>query len=321
MKHMFSLAAAAILWAAPAAAQMPPGGPDPEMLRQIREAEAAYYKLPDTQGSGAYPALKEADRTLPAHVVYRPADLAKLGKRKLGIVAWGNGGCGADGANSRLHLAEIASHGYLVIANGTILSGHNNPPPPMPMPMPEPGKPFVPPPPATSAEQLVQSIDWAIAENGRKGSPYYGKIDTKAVAVSGWSCGGLQAIKIAASDPRVKTAVIHNSGIFAEPRPGMDVSKDALGKLHAPIVYILGGPTDIAYANGMDDYARISSVPVAVANRDVGHGGTFYQPNGGAAAQLAIAWLEWQLRGDAKAGAAFAGTPADPAWKIEHKGF
>lgn len=306
--------------AMPSPAQQAPRGPDPEMMRRIREIEARYYKMPDTPGTGAYPALKEQDLGLPDHVIYRPADLTKLGTRRLGIIAWGNGGCSADGASTRLHLAELASHGYLVIANGTIRTGPGLPPPPPP-PMPEPGKPFTPPPPETTAEQLVEAIDWAVAENGRAGSPYQGKLDTQAIAVAGWSCGGLQALKIAASDPRVTTAVIHNSGILPQPRPGMDVGKDTLGKLRTPLIYILGGPTDIAYANGMDDYARISGVPVVVANRDVGHGGTFYEPNGGAAAQLALAWFDWRLRGDAKAGARFSGTPSDPAWKIERKGF
>jgi hypothetical protein len=39
-------------------------------------------------------------------------------------------------------------------------------------------------------------------------------------------------------------------------------------------------------------------VPVAVANLPVGHGGTFLEPNGGAAASVAVSWLDWQLRGD-----------------------
>lgn len=33
----------------------------------------------------------------------------------------------------------------------------------------------------------------------------------------------------------------------------------------------------------------------------VAQGGTYHEPNGGAAAQVAVDWLNWQLRGDAKA--------------------
>jgi hypothetical protein len=46
------------------------------------------------------------------------------------VLAWGNGGCAADGAGERFHLAEIASHGYLAIASGTVQSGPGAPPRP-----------------------------------------------------------------------------------------------------------------------------------------------------------------------------------------------
>jgi hypothetical protein len=90
------------------------------------------------------------------------------------VVAWGIGGCSDDGANRRFHLLEIASHGYLVIASGRILSGPAAPP--------------------------------------------------------------------------------------REPRPA-------------------------------------AHVPVAVASLSVGYGGMFPEPNGGAAASVAVSWLDWQLRG------------------------
>jgi hypothetical protein len=100
--------------AAPAVfAADPPGLPPGFNPAEMRAAMAAFNKLPDTVGTGKYPALKEEVASLPDHVMYRPADLAKLGTKKLGVLAWGNGGCSADGAGGRLHLAEIASHGYL----------------------------------------------------------------------------------------------------------------------------------------------------------------------------------------------------------------
>ncbi len=50
---------------------------------------------------------------------------------------------------------------------------------------------------------------------------------------------------------------------------------EQLEKIHTPVLYMLGGPTDIAYNNGMDDYARINHVPAFAANFPVGHGGTY----------------------------------------------
>lgn len=278
--------------------------------------------MPDTKGSGPFAALKEEVASLPNHVVYRPVDLSKLAKQKLGVVVWGNGGCSDDGASQRFHLLEIASHGYLVIANGTIKSG----PGIQPEPPPPPRADGQLPPPATSAQQMVDGIDWALAENLRKGSDLYGRIDPNAIAAAGYSCGGLQALQMA-GDKRLGTVIIQNSGIFnpasAVRLPSMDLGKDTLKSLHTPVLYILGGPKDIAYENGMDDFHRIDHVPAAVVNTDVGHGGTYNEPNGGRAAQVAVAWLEWQLRGDQKAKQWFVGPQCrlctDPLWTIERK--
>ncbi|HTY94142.1 MAG TPA: hypothetical protein VMC02_09655 [Steroidobacteraceae bacterium] len=317
-----AVVAALAFTAATSAADPAPRTPAVAGTNAIEQAMAEAAKLPDPVGSGPYPALKEEVASLPFHVVYRPADLARLGTLKLGVVAWGNGGCSADGASSRFHLLELASHGYLVIASGRILSGPGAPPQ-QPAPKPAPGEV---PPPGTLASQLIVAIDWALEENARPGSAYHDRIDAHAIALSGWSCGGLQAIKMAA-DPRVRTLVLQNTGIFITPNsPMADVNlhKQTLRRVHSPTLYILGGPTDIAYANGMDDYRRLDQVPVAVANLlGVGHGGTYLAPNGGAVAQVAVSWLDWQLRGDKTAAARFVGTGCglcrDKAWTFESR--
>jgi hypothetical protein len=318
---VITLAAAGV---AAVAAQQPPAGAPPDRAAQERAA-AELNARPDTPGSGQFPSMKEEVPSLPHHVVYRPKDLGGLGRQKLGVVAWGNGGCSEDGASSRFHLLELASHGYLVIASGRILSGPGAPPR-EPRPAAPPAAGAIPPP-RTQVSDLTEAIDWALAENKRSGGPYFGRIDPSLVAYSGWSCGGLQALAVA-KDPRVKTMVLHNTGVFNEGRgsiTGLDVKKDVLQTLHTPTIYILGGPTDIAYANGMDDFNRIAHVPVAVANLPVGHGGTFNQPNGGAAASVAVSWLDWQLRGDTKSAKRFVGDDCglcqDAQWSLQRKQF
>jgi hypothetical protein len=51
-----------------------------------------------------------------------------------------------------------------------------------------------------------------------------------------------------------------------------------------------------------------------------GHGGTYWEPNGGKAAAAVVAWLDGQLRGDERAKQAFVGESCglcvDAAWKI-----
>ena len=282
----------------------------------------AQSKIPDTPGSGPYPALMDVDPALPDHVVYRPADLSRVGEDKLGVFVWGNGACADDGASARLHLSEIASHGYLVIAPGKWRNGPNAKEGPAPPRVPGPDGGMSAPP--TTAADLTEALDWALAEDAREGSRYAGLIDEGAVAAGGFSCGGVQALTIA-GDPRLKTVVVQNSGLFGEgaPRiPGMDVPKSALRALHTPVIYVQGGPTDIAYANGRDDFARIDHVPAVMVDLvGKGHGGTYFETNGGKAARIVVDWLEWQLRGDAEAAKSFLGEDCrlctDPEVAIE----
>jgi hypothetical protein len=292
-------------------------------------AQPTMVSAPMGNGTGKYPAMFEEDASLPAHVVYRPRNLSSLKSQKLPVYIWGNGGCSADGTSSRNHLVEIASHGYLVIAAGTIPKGPSRTTPAVPPPAAAgagpPAAPAGPLPAATLTAALRQALDWAIKENGRKGSLYQGRIATDRIAVSGWSCGGLQALNVA-TDPRVKTAVIMNSGFFnagASPIGGIEGDKSTLTKLHTPTLYVLGGPTDIAYENGMDDFKRIKGIPAAVINIPVGHGGTYFEPNGGLAAQIVTSWLDWQLKGSKAAAGRFTGGTcgycSDSRFTVERK--
>jgi hypothetical protein len=302
---------------------------DPPKQESMADILARQAAMPDTSGTGAFAAIKEEVASLPDHVVYRPAQLDKLGKTKLGIYIFGNGACSDDGASSRLHLLEIASHGYVAIAPGRVRNGPGTTKPldpPKPMQTDAEGKPVFPPSP-TKAADLISGLDWILKQNTDPQSPYYKKVDDKAVAVSGYSCGGVQALRVAA-DPRIKTVIVMNSGLFnagAAPKGSeMEAPKSLLETLHTPTLYVLGGSTDIAYNNGMDDFEHINHVPVVVANvLNVGHGGTYWQPNGGKAAHAVVAWLDWQLRNDQKAAAMFVGKDCglctDPAWEVKKK--
>ena len=333
MRKWRRVAWAAVVFGLPLHVALSADSPPPQDQRAaMAEMRAKQAALPDTPGTGRFPALKEETPSLPDHVVYRPAHLDALGSTKLGLYIFGNGACSNDGASARLHLLEIASHGYLAIAPGRIRNGPGATVPPSPAPAPAPRTlengtlPSLPAPP-TSYTDLVSALDWALAVNDDPKSPYYQRVDPKAVAVSGYSCGGLQALQLA-GDSRVKTLVVMNSGIFnpgsAPPIGGMSQSKTLLATLHTPTLYILGGKTDIAYANGTDDFARIGHVPVFLGNvLNVGHGGTYWERNGGKAAVAVVAWLDWQLRKDRSAAKMFVGKDcglcADAAWTVEKK--
>jgi hypothetical protein len=277
---------------------------------------------------GPYAVTMESDPTLPTHTVYRPADLSKLGRSKLPIIGWGNGGCINGGKIHEMFLRKIASHGFMVVAIGPADIG------PPDLSGIKPGSPLPPlrPDQQSTSKDMMTGIDWAIAQNGKKGSPYKGKLDTKAIAVMGQSCGGMQAIANS-GDPRIKTTMVWNSGILrgapggqgGPPMAGMvmPAKVEDLKNFHAPVAYIIGGPTDVAYAAAESDFKSIEKVPVFYGNLQVGHGGTFNQPNGGRFGEVGAAWLAWQLNGDKQAAKMFVGPECglcvDKAWTIQKK--
>ena len=261
-------------------------------------------------GTGPYKAIMVEEPSLEAHTILRPTDLTPFNAgNPLPVLVWGNGACTNSPWEHINFLSEIASHGFIVVATGFIpLNGER-----------------YRGPQSTSAQQ-IEGIDWVFKVNEDPSSIYYHKLDTKNIALAGMSCGGLQTLDNC-QDPRLKTIMICNSGLFSDPStavPGMPMpAKEKLLQIHTPVMYLLGGPEDIAYANGMDDFHRIDHVPAFAANYPVGHGGTYAQPHGGEFAVIATAWLEWQLKGDAKAGAMFLGNPCGVAqregWTAEKK--
>ena len=271
------------------------------LQKMVRFLDAARQKEPQSRivedgGTGAYKAVMKEEPTLPAHTVFVPQDLSAFGAAKpLPVLVWGNGACTNSPWEHYKFLNEIASHGYLVLATGYI-------------PMDE--EPYRGP--MSSTQQQIESIDWAMAQNADKNSPYYQKINTKHICVAGMSCGGLQTL-FNCADPRISALMICNSGLFNRQNAGQAVGgmpmppKEKLNEIHTPIIYILGGKEDIAYENGMDDFHRISHVPACAINYPVGHGGTYRQPHGGEFTIPALAWLDWQLKGDAKAAKMFRG--------------
>ncbi|MBP5537038.1 MAG: alpha/beta hydrolase [Bacteroidales bacterium] len=251
-------------------------------------------------GSGPYKAIMVEEPSLEAHTILRPSDLSPFNESNpLPVLVWGNGACTNSPWEHVNFLSEIASHGFIVVATGYIpLNGERYRGP------------------QSTSEQQIEGIDWVFKANQDPSSPYYHKLDTGNIALAGMSCGGLQTLDNC-QDPRLKTIMICNSGLFSDPStavPGMPMPvKEKLLQIHTPVMYLLGGPEDIAYANGMDDFNRINHVPAFAANFPVGHGGTYSQYHGGEFSVVATAWLQWQLKGDPEAAKMFKGNPCGVA--------
>jgi hypothetical protein len=222
--------------------------------------------------SGAFGyGIEHATQTLPNHTIYRP-DLSRA--NNIPIVVWGNGACSNVGTEQADFLLQIASNGYLVIANGGPFgSGSND----------------------QHETELIKAIDWAVKENSRKCSQYYGKLNVDKIATMGWSCGGGMA-HFAAVDPRVDTAVALNSGL--------GIYGDRFSyypRFHSPIAIFNGNSSDVAYNPGLQEYSEVNNVPVYHANYPQGHGDAYYQDNGGEFGIVSVGWLNWLLKDDLSA--------------------
>lgn len=254
----------------------------------------------DPTGSGPEPATAHSAAGLVSHTIYRPADLTG----KYPVVLWGNGSCVNSSFGYRHFLAEVASHGFIILAIGP----YRDTPAPRQQ---RPANPADWPPFETSWKQMLEALDWITAESRRADSVFNGRVMTDKVAAMGHSCGGLQTVKVS-TDPRITTAVVLNSGMITDDDQYMvrhELKRSVLDQMHAPIAYFIGGESDIAYANSEIDWQELQSrrIPALNAQMDVGHGATFNQPNGGPFTSGPLAWLQWQLKGDAKARAMFVG--------------
>lgn len=264
-------------------------------------------------GSGPHAAVATEDSGLPGITIFRPKDLAALGvDQKLPVLLWGNGACANSAEEHKNFLNEIASYGYLVLAIGPLSQLQERGPIARER---------------TKSEQLIQSLNWIEAAVKLPSSQYFDKVDVSKVAAMGMSCGGLQAIAIS-TDPRIDTTVVCNSGVLPAPSPMAampSLTKEVLKDFHGPVIYIMGGPSDIAYKNAMDDFSRVDHVPIVMTNLDVGHGGTYRQPRGGEFTRVALGWLDWQLKSRAEKAKMFIGEDSelkrDAKWTIEVKNF
>jgi len=290
--------------------------------------------------TGPSPIVVEHDQRLATHTIYRPAT---LGPSKHSVLVWGEGGCAKNGLTFPEFLSEIASYGFIVVADGPPIQpaargqagagggaapagpGRGEGPPAANAPRGGQRGAGAPAGGArgggmnTDGTPLTAAIDWLAREAADSGSRFYQKVDTSRVAAMGMSCGGLMAYNISA-DPRVATVGIWNSGLIQP-------DEKIFAGLHSSVIIVTGGESDIAYANGKRDFETLPArVPVFYAvHPSVGHGGTYNEDNGGAFGVAAVAWLKWQLMNDtsAKGKGYFVGTScglcSDSKWKIDSR--
>jgi hypothetical protein len=258
-------------------------------------------------GSGPHKVTVESnsDPGVACGTIYRPTDLG--GTEKYPIFVWGEGGCSRSGTSNQASMAEIASHGFFVVADGPVGSAGNCGTISMSTDVVGMGK------------VMVGYIDWAVAENDKPCSAYYQSLDTTKIASDGFSCGGLMSYGTAA-DPRMTAVAITSSGMTS---PVASFYKS----IHTPVKILLGGSGDIAYTNGERDYDQITALgipTILLSKAGAGHGGDLGNGKGDFNS-VNLAWLNWQLKGDqtATGKGALVGSSCkyctDSTWEVKSK--
>jgi len=249
-------------------------------------AETLQKLFKDSSIDKKYPYMVIDNSSTPGFTVYKPSDMkgivAKQGR--LPIFVFGNGACSHDSSYYIPMFASMVKSGYIVIAVGD----NENKPDSGNHDMSTIGK----------DDNLLDAVDWISKESVKPWSDLCNNVDIFNIAVGGHSCGGAQAMSVS-YDPRIKSTIMFNSGLGDIEMAG--ASTRNLKDLHNPIIYLIGGPEDIAYKNAALDYQRIDKVPAVSVNYNVGHGGTYGQEDGGVVGKVALLWLDWNLKGKKEA--------------------
>jgi dienelactone hydrolase len=283
-----------------------PGSPEAEVASAPAPPASAVF----------HPVVREgAARTghyAAEYTVYRPADLDRV-RGRLPVVVFGNGACRHTSNNELLTLETLlAAHGFVVVAVG----GFDGPA------LTENGSP--------EPQVITDAITWAERENGRRGSALRDRLDTRRIGVTGHSCGGIEAL-VAGADPRVKSVLSLDSGFFADGTLGY--GRENLRKLHTPVLFVDGGPDDVAYPNSGANYDLVTVPAVRATNPAAGHTGFVYGQRAGnpdpsireEAVRVLVAWFDFTLNGNRAARDYFLGSAcglcATPGWTVTSKNF
>jgi Chlorophyllase enzyme len=228
--------------------------------------------------------LRGLDWTL--FTVFRPACMKK--GEKYPVIAWANGTCGETHGYSGL-LSTVASYGFVVIApNSTWTAAVTT---------------------ASGTPVQVSAMDYAEALNADAMSPLFGRLDLSNIGAMGHSQGAAATVSTAA-DPRVKSAILWNTGTSSD-KPFLNVSGDE--DVGGGDMAALKSSTEAATKPGAWIYFH-KVLPTGGMN--TGHLLLMEQPE--RVTDLALAWWKWQLKGDQEAKKMFVGsdcglckTPAD----------
>ena len=344
-RKLFWLSASTILlvssvYVSMTGAQGAQGGAAPAAA-QVQVVNVTQRGVPPT---GPSPIVVEHDQRLATHTIYRPVT---LGPSKHSVLVWGEGGCAKNGLTFPEFLSEIASYGFVVVADG---------PPIQQAPRGQAGAGGGAAGPAGQGRGQAPAAPGAPAPaaNAPRGGPGAGAAPAGGARGAGAPAGGARGGGINADGAPLTAAIdwlareaadsssrfyqkvdttrvaamgmscggLMSYNVSADPRVAtvgiwnsglIQPDEKIFAGLHSSVIIVTGGESDIAYANGKRDFETLPArVPVFYGvHPSVGHGGTYNEDNGGAFGVAAVAWLKWQLTNDtsAKGKGYFVGAP------------
>ena len=209
------------------------------------------------------------DVNLSLYTVYRPACMKP--EETYPVITWGNGTCGQTEGYGAM-LRYIASYGYVIFASNSRYTDDGS-------------------------NAMTKALDFAEAANKDATSVYYNRLDFSKVGAMGHSQGGGATVK-AASDPRIKALIIWNATTSAS-KPFLAVSGDTDITSFTPASMA----SDINASDQPSAWLYYHNVPRT--GNVSGHLTLMIQPE--RVVEIATAWWDYMLKGDAKARDFFVG--------------
>jgi len=234
-------------------------------------------------GAGPYgPGTYKTDSGLSGHTIYYPSK-TPANNEKLPVLVWGEGACSNDGTSNSALLQNIASYGFLAVAEGAPRGGGTS-----------------------NSASMKAAIDWVTKVAG---TGAYANVDATKIMAAGFSCGGTEAMDNV-WDSRVDTIGVISSGLLS--------NQSAAAQWRKPVLFVLGGTSDIAYNNGERDFKNLAAgVPSWKGNINVGHGGTLNNANGGTFGKAILNWLLWTFKNDTTAASYFTSGYKADNWQVQ----
>jgi hypothetical protein len=200
---------------------------------------------------------------LGAFRVWYPTELGKDGL-KHPIFVWGTGsGALPDRYND--HFGIMASHGFVIISPNKTQKG---------------------------AADMKAALEYILAENGKSGGTFGGKLDPDRVGMGGHSQGSIATFDHEATEMRLRTTIHIAGGSF---------DGQGSAKVKTPTAYICG-ETDFALSNCQRDFMNVKGQPTFFSVLK----GVDHVQCARSALPGMIAWLRWHLAGETELAKAFS---------------